>query len=185
MESHRQQRNLCDDDQIVGMRNYRIRSVPNQRGVRQYDDTRRPAPAQRRQNPNPKRLDGEIGDEKPYVDGTARSQPPQSPEPAGVKCDHERIVTRRRFPCALVQKPLRVATGQDQLSKPLQSDERQDQNRFHRHGARTRDTHDAVKPGPMAKSAVRLGSPIAIALPRTNRTVGADIFPKSLSTVLS
>ena len=55
-------------------------------------------------------------------------------------------------------------------------DERQQEAGW-RHAALFRDTQLAVKPGPIAVSSVRDGSPASISRPSTKSAVGADMLP--------
>src|SRR6185437_1207586 len=144
-------------------------------GLRKYDDTRRPALAERGEDPQAADLDQEEQRKPQGLDRLAGGQPPQGQEPARVEGDDQRVMTRPVLACALAKEPPRVSVRKPQLTQALERNERKDGN-IEDHGASSIRPAQ-VKPGPNAVISTLSGRPRSSSRSSTNITVGALMLP--------
>ena len=96
-EDQRQDRDLGDHDQIIGVIDEAVGTAPDQRRVGKDDDPRRPARPERREHPDPRELEQHEHRQPEAIDRAARREPPQRGEPRGVDRDDQRIMAGRMF----------------------------------------------------------------------------------------
>src|SRR5579859_6265378 len=98
--------------------------------------------------------------------------------------DDHGIMAGRDFMGAPRQQGAGIALGQPKFAKAFDRDEGKQQD-SRGHAALLRETHVAVKPGPMAVKRTRGGRPDLMMRSSTKKAVGADMLPYSASTALS
>src|SRR6185437_15160566 len=101
---------------------------------------------------------------------------PQRDQPERMNRDDQGIVRGADLDRAARHELPRIASGENELAKPLQRHQREDDG-GKTHAACRRATQLAVKPGPSAVRSDRGGRPCASARSSTNSTVGADMLP--------
>src|SRR5260221_10987985 len=146
----------------------------------QQDDPRAPAAAERRDTPQPAKLQRDKDrKERPGRGGIGRHQQKQADKPGAMHHDEPGIPARVDLDRALRPQTACVRRRKGQLGAALQDDEAE--NRVEDAHPRLSTAKPAVNPGPSAVTSAR-SHRLSSARSSTNSTLAADMLPYSRST---